>query len=256
MARIRNIKPAFFKDSELFDAEKATGLPLRVAYAGLWTVADRAGRFKWKPREIKTDVLPYDDVDMESVLVGLVNANKIFRYKSGGLDCGFILNFEKHQFINRNEVASQLPEPPTNIPEYSKIVLNHEYTGGLDTDTDGLTQTVVGAASPPPPKPVKKSATSIPDNFPDPEAQAMALGYWADRDRMDLLVADEAERFRAHHKAHGKRMADWGQAWVTWYSNAIKFNRKPNNERGNGTKHSTTDQHLAGIAEIIRERRA
>lgn len=229
MARIRNIKPAFFKDSDLYDAEKATGLPLRVAYAGLWTVADRAGRFKWKPREIKTDVLPYDDVDMEDVLTGLENAKKIFRYKSGGFDYGFVLNFEKHQFINRNEIASQIPEPPTNILAQNKIVSSDEYTGGLDTDTDGLTQTKDSAAAPPP-KPVRKSNSALPDNFPTAEDMRDACAYWAKRDRADLAetVQDEAQRFIAHHTAHGKRMADWGQAWVTWYSNAIKFNRKPN----------------------------
>ncbi|HEX2654498.1 MAG TPA: hypothetical protein VHN11_12700 [Xanthobacteraceae bacterium] len=236
MARIRNIKPAFFKDSELYDAEKATGLPLRVAYAGLWTVADRAGRFKWKPREIKTDVLPYDDVDMEAVLVGLVNAKKIFRYKSGGFEYGFVLNFEKHQFINRNEVASQLPEPPTNIPEYSEIVSNCELLVVLDTDTDGLTQVV---AAPPPTKPPRKVTSTLPSQFPDRAAKDAALGYWADRDRMDLVVDDEAAAFRAHHLQHGNRMADWGQAWVTWYSKAIKFNRKPSNGRAKATAHDT-----------------
>lgn len=140
MSRIRNIKPAFFKDSELYDAEAATGLPLRVAYAGLWTVADREGRFKWKPREIGTDVLPYDNLDMGTVLDALVKCGKIFKYKAAGFDYGFIPNFGRHQFINKNEVQSQLPEPPTNIIEYSDTnlapVLHLEYTGGLDTDTD------------------------------------------------------------------------------------------------------------------------
>lgn len=103
-----------------------------------------------------------------------------------------------------------------------------------------------------PPKPARKSATSIPDNFPDQAAQAMALGYWADRDRMDLLVADEAEIFRAHHMAHGKRMADWGQAWVTWYSNAIKFNRKPDNGRvSRKSNHETFFDAASAVAARI-----
>jgi hypothetical protein len=34
MARIRTIKPEFFRHGGLFDAEIETGLPLRVAFAG------------------------------------------------------------------------------------------------------------------------------------------------------------------------------------------------------------------------------
>lgn len=30
-------------------------------------------------------------------------------------------------------------------------------------------------------------------------------------------------QFRAHHESHGKRMASWSQAWVTWIGNAEKF---------------------------------
>lgn len=240
MARIRNIKPAFFKDSDLYDAEKATGLPLRVAYAGLWTVADRAGRFKWKPREIKTDVLPYDDVDMEAVLAGLVRAGKILKYSIASVDYGLVKNFEKHQFINRNEAQSVIPEPidtEQNSNAQSKIVSHCEYTGTSDTDTDGLTQTLVVAAVPlTPTKPARRVTSTIPENFPTAEDMQAACAYWAERDRADLSVQDEARAFIAHHKSHASRMADWGQAWVTWYSKAIKFNRKPNN--GKPTSHN------------------
>ena len=57
MARIRTIKPEFFRHEALFEAEHRAGLPLRLAFAGLWTAADREGRFKWRPRQLKLDVL-------------------------------------------------------------------------------------------------------------------------------------------------------------------------------------------------------
>ena len=41
MSRTRLIKPAFFKHAELYAAEAESGLRLRIAFAGLWTVADR-----------------------------------------------------------------------------------------------------------------------------------------------------------------------------------------------------------------------
>ena len=63
MARIRTVKPSLFRNEELFNSEKETGLPLRIAFAGLFTAADRDGRFAWKPKELKLDCLPHDDVD-------------------------------------------------------------------------------------------------------------------------------------------------------------------------------------------------
>jgi hypothetical protein len=59
--RIRTIKPEFFHHEGLFEAEAETKLPLRVAFAGLWCIADREGRFKWEPRRIGVQVL-YDEL--------------------------------------------------------------------------------------------------------------------------------------------------------------------------------------------------
>ena len=100
MARIRSIKPAFFRHARLFDAEKETGLPLRVAFAGLWTAADREGRFEWAPRELKLDALPYDDVDFSRVLDALWTRGHIGKYESEGREYGYIPSWEDHQVIN------------------------------------------------------------------------------------------------------------------------------------------------------------
>lgn len=111
MARIRTIKPGFFTHAELYDAERASGLPLRLAFAGLWTVADREGRFKWRPREIKLAVLPFDDVDMAAVLDALVKYRFIFKYKCVGEEYGFIPSFASHQHVNPREALSTIPSP-------------------------------------------------------------------------------------------------------------------------------------------------
>jgi hypothetical protein len=112
MARIRTIKPAFFKHVGLFDSERASGLPLRVAYAGLWTVCDRDGRFKWRPREIKVEVLPHDEVDMDAVMTALTDAGFIGRYAVDGEEFGLVPTFRAHQRINAKEPESGIPPPP------------------------------------------------------------------------------------------------------------------------------------------------
>lgn len=115
MGRIRTIKPSFFKHEELFEAEKASGLPLRVAFSGLWTVADRDGRFAWKPRALKTDVLPYDDVDFEVVLEALAKFGFVVKYTVSGRVFGYIPTFSDHQVINPRESKSAIPSPNASI---------------------------------------------------------------------------------------------------------------------------------------------
>jgi hypothetical protein len=114
MARIRTIKPSFFRHGGLFDAEKACGLPLRIAFAGLWTAADREGRFKWQPRELKLDCLPYDDVDFSRVLHALVTGGWLVRYEVDGALYGAIPSWKDHQVINNREMSSDLPPPNKN----------------------------------------------------------------------------------------------------------------------------------------------
>ncbi len=111
MGRIRTIKPEFFKHEELFDAELSSRLPLRLAFAGLWTACDREGRFEWKPRTLKTDIMPYDEVDFTAVLEALVSHGFVGRYRAGGKEYGHIPGFSRHQVINTRESASKLPSP-------------------------------------------------------------------------------------------------------------------------------------------------
>lgn len=111
MARIRTIKPEFFRHAELFRAERATGLPLRVAFAGLWTVCDRDGRFKWAPEALKLDCLPWDDVDFGAVLMALWRLGMVGRYTHAGKVYGYVPSWGVHQVVPHREAKSVLPAP-------------------------------------------------------------------------------------------------------------------------------------------------
>jgi hypothetical protein len=119
MARIRTIKPEFFRHEGLYEAEIKTKLPLRIAYAGLWTSCDREGRFKWRPRQLKLDSLPYDDVDFSRVLDALQSRGFLVKYEIDGDQYGAIPSWKSHQVINNKELASILPEPPESLIESS-----------------------------------------------------------------------------------------------------------------------------------------
>lgn len=109
MARIRTIKPEFFLHDELFELEQETGLPVRLAFIGLWTQCDREGRFKWRPLRLKAAILPYDDVDMSRVLHALNTRGFLVKYTNGTGEYGVIPSFKNHQVINNKESKSELP---------------------------------------------------------------------------------------------------------------------------------------------------
>lgn len=119
--RIRTIKPGFLSDEELWDLEDVTGIPGRIidrAYIGLWMIADREGRFEWRPRVIGPLVLPFwEKGDISRVLDALATGGFIVRYASGTRKqgekvYGFIPKFKAHQWINNKEFQSVLPPPP------------------------------------------------------------------------------------------------------------------------------------------------
>lgn len=110
--RIRTIKPEFFLHVGLFDLEHETSLPVRLAFAGLWCAADRRGRFRWEPRKLKAQIMPYDEIDFSRVLDALATRGFLVRYASQGIEFGWIPSFERHQIVNNRERESELPTPP------------------------------------------------------------------------------------------------------------------------------------------------
>jgi hypothetical protein len=111
MPRIRTIKPDFFFHQELYELEEETGLPIRLAFISLWTICDREGRFKWKPRQLKAQCLPYDNIDFSRVLDALITRDFVKKYCHSGDFFGHIPGFSKHQVINNRESDSILPNP-------------------------------------------------------------------------------------------------------------------------------------------------
>lgn len=105
MARARNIKPGFFVNPDLIDCSLAA----RLLFIGLWTLADKEGRLEDRPRHIKVQLFPGDDLDIDALLDELASRNFVTRYEALGKRCVFIPNFKKHQNPHKNEAESTLP---------------------------------------------------------------------------------------------------------------------------------------------------
>jgi hypothetical protein len=99
MARARNIKHSFFMNEALADCEPLA----RILFIGLWTIADFKGNLEYKPRKIKAQLLPYDNVEIDSLVSALDKSRLITIYSNGDLQYININKFVKHQNPHKNE---------------------------------------------------------------------------------------------------------------------------------------------------------
>jgi hypothetical protein len=108
MARIRSIKPEFFTDADLGECSPLA----RILFAGLWCYEDRLGRVEDKPRELKIQVLPWDDCDVDALLWELHEQGLIVRYEVDGKNYIYTPGFIDHQKPHKDEKANPaLPDP-------------------------------------------------------------------------------------------------------------------------------------------------
>lgn len=108
MARLRTLKPSFFKNELLAECDPLA----RILFEGLWTEADRDGRLEDRPKRIKVEILPYDDCDVDELLDQLAQRGFIVRYE---VDRRRLIQVDRalwrDQRIHRLESVSVLPPP-------------------------------------------------------------------------------------------------------------------------------------------------
>jgi len=106
MARSRNIKPGFFQNEQLVELDFGA----RLLFIGLWTIADREGRLESRPKKIKMQLFPADDLDVSRALLGLAKYNLVTLYSVENVDYIEINNFLKHQHPHHKETESVIPK--------------------------------------------------------------------------------------------------------------------------------------------------
>lgn len=106
--RTRDIKPGFYLNDQLAECLFAA----RLAFPGLWMVADREGRLEYRPKRLKAEIFPYDNVDMAALINELIANQLVVRYQAGGKEYLWIPTFLDHQKPHPNEKESVLPPCP------------------------------------------------------------------------------------------------------------------------------------------------
>lgn len=128
MARARNIKPGFYKNPELVECS----VWARLIFPGLWMLADREGRLEDRPKQIKMELLPADQQDVDPLLRELEERGFLVRYRNEDGRFIQIANFHKHQSPHFSEKDSVIkpPNDPRNPPAST----------GVDSENDGASR--------------------------------------------------------------------------------------------------------------------
>lgn len=125
MARIRDLKPSFFRNEDL------AALPhwVRLLFQGLWGLADRDGLLEDRPKRIGIDVFPYEpELPISDGLTMLHDGGFIRRYQAGEFHGISIIAFAKHQKPHPKEASNNFPKP------------NHIYISKPDNLTAGTVE--------------------------------------------------------------------------------------------------------------------
>ncbi len=118
--RSRNIKAGFYKNADLAECSAFA----RLLAPGLWMLADRSGRLEDRPKQIKGEIFPFDNIDINTLLDELAHWNHIERYEVDGKKYIQILNFEKHQSPHIKEKQSVIPKSTRRAPDMHQTCTN------------------------------------------------------------------------------------------------------------------------------------
>src|SRR5687768_17326809 len=118
MARNRTISPDFWTWEAVIDCAPMT----RLLFLGLWNFADDHGVQPLRPRTIRLQVFPGDDIDNEKVraMIDELAARQLVRiYEVEGLEYLAIVDWTLHQRVSKRAKRRYPPDPamPEPVPE-------------------------------------------------------------------------------------------------------------------------------------------
>lgn len=114
------IDPEFWSDEKIGELSQ-TG---RLLFIGMWNFANDVGIIKLRPEFLRSSIFPYDDLtfdDLQSDLDEIIKNGLLLPYTISGQKYGIILNFLKHQTINK-PTPSKLPTPSIQNRDYQNLI--------------------------------------------------------------------------------------------------------------------------------------
>lgn len=227
MARIRCLKPDFFFDEDLAELPYEA----RLAFQGLWLMADREGRLEDSPKKIKAMIFPYDKVDVDELLALLSQKPFIVRYALDNKRYIQIINFKKHQQVHHAEPVSKIPAPSgeaLNGRELVETSLNQfkpEGREGKGRERKGKE----GAVNPVVDPLIEIATVSVKSSFLQTKKAIYPM----------IDVEGEIRKCVDWHRTHNPRNPNWERAISNWIRKAYDFKKVIDLGGGkNGTEQS------------------
>lgn len=252
MARSRNIKPGFFRNADLAELAFET----RLLFIGLWTLCDREGRLEDRPKQIKMDLFPADNLDCEAMLQALAETTMLTRYAHGGKRYLQIVNFLKHQNPHRDECQSAIPAPGSPVVNDGNKSCESDASIVQTLDKHGASMVAIrlnpdsGFLNPDsliPDSILRQPAVVVPKHGQSTKKQSLPENFEPNSTGKGLIESNglnlsyELDAFKNHHIAKGSLMADWQAAFRTWIGNAAKFNAHSTKRTGS-SRHTGFDK--------------
>lgn len=243
MPRARNIKPGFFENEVLAELPIAA----RLLFIGLWTLADREGRLEDRPKKIKLQLMPMDDVDVDDLLDQLERGEMIVRYEAEGLRYIQVLNFSKHQSPHCKEQASTIPAPdmPGACPVHAEKREVHAPPDSLNPDSLNPDSGKEQGALPRTPD----RFDDFWDGYPVKREKKRARDAWK-RKKLDR-IADEILADIARRKLHDPQ---WLDGFIPHPSTYINGERWQDEIKPRQARASPDDARLTVIEQAKRMR--
>lgn len=219
MARTRIIKPGFFENEDLAECSAHA----RLLYIGLWCHADRRGILEDRPKWLKFNILPMDDVSPTALLNELESHGFIERYERDGKKCIIIPKFQNHQYPHQNEKANDLPLPESTVHVPDHSTSSTRALGPVNMFTVNGVKKKEPSVPKKKPELVDRASRIKPDWQPDERLIQYA------RDQGIVNVPAEVVEFVDYYIVNNKVMLDWPRVWMRWCRNDYRSkNRKRN----------------------------
>lgn len=118
--RTRTIKPEFWTDEKLAKVSREA----RLFFAGLWTTADDQGVTHSNPALLKSQIFPYDDLELKEVKAWIdefIDLGMLIPYEAeNGENYLFIRSFPKYQKIDHPAKTQFNPTPREGLASLSR----------------------------------------------------------------------------------------------------------------------------------------
>lgn len=246
MPRARNIKHSFFTNDALAEHNEPLG---RLLFIGLWTLADYKGELEWRPARIKSQILPYDDCDINELGINLDKTGFIRFYSVQTFLYAKVVNFAEHQHPHQNEKkrGSKIPEfdePSRQLIDFNTLTINPDKSGLKPEDSESDRA---------------DSCILIPDSL------STLTGVWftPEKETLEYLIARQLPfpteaniaAFESHHdqkKTHFIDDRSRQAAFRKWMAQEKTFseNNKKRGSNGFSSNKSKSEQHLDAVRDL------